>query len=85
MERYRAVLHDSAIPREPAEADTVHGGWLEVTPDPFGGAVVPLDVPAWRIPARRYASDADLRDTVARAPTVRLTGVAAGTPPTPIS
>lgn len=75
-ERYRAILHGSVIPREQADTGIVRGGWLEITPDPFDGAAVPLDVPAWQVPARRYASDADLRDTVARAPIVHLTGVA---------
>src|SRR5262249_51963104 len=73
---YRAMLHDSTIPRERADAGVVHGGRLEITPDPFEGAALPLDVPAWRVPARRYTSDADLRETVARAPIVHLTGVA---------
>jgi hypothetical protein len=84
MGSYRAILHDS-IPREQADPGIVHGGWVEITPDPFDGAAVPLDVAAWRVSARRYASDADLRDTVARAPIVHLTGVAAGGPPAPIS
>jgi hypothetical protein len=92
-EGYRAVLHRGAIPREQAgdrDGDddgggegNVHGGWLEVTPDPFDGAIVPLAVSARRLPARRYASDADLRDALARAPIVQLTGVAAGAPPPP--
>lgn len=82
-EGYRAVLHRGTIPHEKADPGIVHGGWLEITPDPFDGAIVPLDVPARRIPARPYASDADLRDTVARAPIVQLTGVAAGAPPPP--
>jgi hypothetical protein len=66
-EGYRTALHE--------------GHWLEITPDPFQGATIPMEVPARRIPARRYVSDADLRDTVARAPIVQLTGVAAGFPP----
>lgn len=66
-----------------AEADIVEGGWVQITPDPFDGAIVSLDVPARRIPARRYASDADLRDTIARAPIVRLTGFAASKAPSP--
>ena len=51
---------------------------IRVTPDPFGGRAVPLAVTARRIPARRYASDADLRDAVAAAPPVMLRGVAQG-------
>jgi Protein of unknown function (DUF3891) len=78
-EGYRAVLHDTT-PRQHADAGVVHGGWLEITPDPFDGEAVPLAVPAWRVPSRRYSSDGDLRDTVARAPTVQLMGVAACAP-----
>jgi hypothetical protein len=65
MESYQAILH---------------GDRLQIAPDPFDGASVPLDVEAWRIPARAYVSDADLRATLAEAPTVRLTGVAIGAP-----
>lgn len=54
------------------------GGRLEITPDPFEGAAVPLEVPARRIPARRYASDGDLRETLTTAPVVHLTGIACG-------
>lgn len=63
------------------DSSAVHAGWLQITPDPFDGAIVPLEVQTRRIPARRYASDADLRATVARAPIVRLTGIASGAPP----
>lgn len=66
-----------------SDSGTVNGGWLQITPDPFAGAIVPIDVPAWRIPARRYASDADLRDAVAQAPVIRLAGVIAGSAPVP--
>ena len=51
---------------------------LKITPDPFAGNVVALDVTARRVPARRYTSDGDLRETLARAAIVRLTGVARG-------
>lgn len=44
---------------------TLEQNHLLVAPDPFGGAVVPLRVMARRIPARRYASDADLRAAMA--------------------
>ncbi len=77
-EGYRVTLHERVIPREQADTSIIDGGWLEITPDPFEGATVRLDVPGWRVPARRYASDADLRDSVAQAPIVHLTGVAAG-------
>lgn len=75
-EGYEAVAHVT-------EADIVQGGWVQITPDPFDGGIVRLDVPARRIPARRYASDADLRDTIARAPIVHLTGFAASRAPSP--
>jgi len=75
---YRATLTFDATSPEPSDTGVIDGGCLEITPDPFDGATVPLDVPAWRIPARRYASDADMRDVLARAPIVHLTGVARG-------
>jgi hypothetical protein len=65
MESYQAILQ---------------GDRLTIAPDPFEGASVPLMVEARRVPARPYASDADLRATLADAPTVRLTGVAVGAP-----
>jgi hypothetical protein len=70
MERYQAILRDNR---------------LTIAPDPFGGASVALEVVARRIPARPYASDQDLRDTLAQAASHRLTGVAIGgpLPPTP--
>lgn len=81
----RAGVTTDARPhaKRDAEADIVQGGWVQITPDPFDGGIVRLDVPARRIPARRYASDADLRDTIARAPIVRLTGFAASSAPAP--
>jgi len=54
------------------------GTIVEITPDPFDGGEVPLSVTARRIPARRYASDDDLRRTLAAAPTVVLEGTARG-------
>jgi hypothetical protein len=74
--QYRATLHLPAAPRA-AASGVVGGGRLEITPDPFGGAAVPLEILARRVPARRYESDADLRAEVARAPVVCLAAVAA--------
>jgi hypothetical protein len=54
------------------------GTTLEVIPDPFGGARVPLRVGARRLAARAYASAADLRDAYEAAPTVTIEGVAVG-------
>ena len=53
---------------------------LQITPDPFAGARVPLDIAARSVPAAPYASAADLRAALAAAPVVRLTGEAAGAP-----
>jgi hypothetical protein len=51
---------------------------LEVRPDPFAGAHVPLRVEGRRLPARTYASPADLRAAFAAAPVVELCGTATG-------
>jgi hypothetical protein len=77
-EGYRAMLLNSAKRQEQLDAGIVDAGRLEITPDPFDGGSVPLDVSAWRIAARRYRSDTDLRDTLACAPIVHLTGTAIG-------
>jgi hypothetical protein len=70
IEGYQAILRDDQ---------------LTISPDPFAGATVALEVVARRIPARPYASDQDLRDTLAQAPTQRITGLAIGTERSPIS
>jgi Protein of unknown function (DUF3891) len=70
MESYQAILRDNR---------------LTISPDPFAGATVPLEIVARRIPVRTYASDQDLRDTLAQATPERLTGVAAGAPLPPIA
>lgn len=54
---------------------------LRVTPDPFGGARVPLRVTARVIANRRYADDADLRDALRGAETRDLEGLAFGVDP----
>ena len=51
---------------------------LQITPDPFAGARVPLEVTARSLPATRYGSTADLRAAFEAAPTVRLAGEAVG-------
>ena len=56
----------------------LNGTTLEVTPDPFEGVRVPLRVRARRIPARLYASAADLRAALDAAPLVIIEGEAAG-------
>jgi hypothetical protein len=55
--------HEQEGARLRLEADT-----LVVTPDPFGGRVIDLEVPARRLSARRYASDDDFRAAWASAP-----------------
>jgi hypothetical protein len=57
---------------------TLSGLSLLIAPDPFAGASVPLKVVALRVPARRYASDADLRRSVAQAVPEVLEGEARG-------
>lgn len=54
------------------------GTTLEITPDPFDGARIPLRVPARRIAARAFAAPADLRAALDRAPVEILHGEAVG-------
>jgi hypothetical protein len=60
------------------EAQLIDNTVLEISPDPFAGAALPLEVAARRIPSRRYGSDAELREAIAEAPLVWLSGVARG-------
>lgn len=86
QEDYRAILQQDFQGDTRGDLQRDCQGWrLMISPDPFAGAEVPLDVQARRIPNRRYASDEDLRHTLAGAPTVHLTGVATGAPLPPIS
>jgi hypothetical protein len=68
--------------QEPLEAGgyrlRLSGRTLRLAPDPFGGSTVDLRVPARRIPARRYRSNADLRETLAAAPREIWQGTAVG-------
>lgn len=54
------------------------GGTLTVSPDPFGGAGLPLQVSMRTIPNRAYASEEDLLSAVQKAPRSSLTGHAIG-------
>jgi hypothetical protein len=54
------------------------GATLEVSPDPFAGARVPLRVSARRIPSRAYLSAAELRFVLADASTETIEGTAVG-------
>jgi hypothetical protein len=51
------------------------GERVVVSPDLFGGAEVPFEIAARSIPARRYASDLDLRTALDRAAPAILRGV----------
>ena len=51
---------------------------LQITPDPFTGVRVPLEVTARSLPAARYGSAAGLRAALADAPAVTLAGEAVG-------
>lgn len=54
------------------------GDRVVVTPDPFGGQSIPIEVRARVIPDRTFESDDDLRATVNSAPDVVLIGVVSG-------
>jgi hypothetical protein len=47
---------------------------LRVTPDPFGGSAIGLDISARRLPARTYRHSAELREELAAAEVVELRG-----------
>jgi hypothetical protein len=56
----------------------LEGDRLVVTPDPFGGVVVDVAVPARALPLRPYWSQDDLDAAWRDAETVQLTGSAIG-------
>jgi hypothetical protein len=56
----------------------MRGNELLISPDPFGGATIPLQVLGRRIGARRYKSDGDVRAAVAAAPVLVVEGRARG-------
>ncbi len=56
----------------------LRGSTLAISPDPFAGGSLPLRVMGRRIPARRYATDAELRAAVAGAVPVIIEGDARG-------
>lgn len=57
------------------------GTRVAVTPDPFDGARIPIDITAKEIPNRPYRSDAELRDAVRQAEAVTLSGEVAKSSP----
>ena len=54
------------------------GTRVVVTPDPFGGATIPIEISAKEIPDRQFYSDAELRAAVRNANTISLRGDVAG-------
>jgi len=54
------------------------GTRVVVTPDPFGGAAIPIEIIARELPARQFSTDADLRDALRDATRVTLRGFACG-------
>ena len=60
----------------------MRGNELLISPDPFDGATVPLQVLGRRIAARRYHDDGELRHAIAAATAEVITGSARGVPDT---
>ena len=60
---------------------TVHasGARVVVTPDAFGGVVIPIEIGAQEIRRRPFRSDADLRDALGEARVATLRGEVTGT------
>lgn len=58
----------------------LEGDVLRVTPDPFGGRVIPLHVPARRLAPRLYDSPRALRAALDAAPVEHVTGTAESNP-----
>ena len=56
----------------------LRGAHVEISPDPFGGATLPLEVAARRVRDRRYRSDADLDEALNRTEPIWITGQASG-------
>jgi hypothetical protein len=62
--------------------EQAYGGWtvrltgsrVLVSPDPFGGATIPIEIGARAIPKEIFRSDAELRDAIAHAKIVTLRG-----------
>jgi hypothetical protein len=67
----------------PGGRTILKGTTLEIAPDPFDGARIPLRVPARRLRSRTFASAGDLRDALAGAPVEWIEGDAAGRPAEP--
>lgn len=52
-----------------------------VTPDPFGGRIIPIEISAREIADGPYSSDQELREELTRSKTVSIEGEAVGGPP----
>jgi hypothetical protein len=57
----------------------ISGDRASITPDPFGGKTIPIEIHAREIPNRTFESDDDLRATIGAARDVILTGVVSST------
>jgi hypothetical protein len=54
------------------------GSRVVVTPDPFGGRTIQIEISAREIPTSRFQSDNDLRAAIARSTTLSLSGSVTG-------
>ena len=54
------------------------GSRVFVTPDPFGGRIIPIEISAREIANRPYGSDQELREELTRSKTVSIDGEAVG-------
>lgn len=54
------------------------GAALFITPDPFAGRTIQVQIDAREIPAQPFSSDAAAREAVAKGPIVRLMGAVSG-------
>jgi hypothetical protein len=54
------------------------GADVRITPDPFGGAVVPIEIVARELPSQQFATDDDLRAALRGAHSITLRGHARG-------
>jgi hypothetical protein len=55
-----------------------YGERVVVSPDPFGGAELPISIDARVLRRTRFASDAELHETISRGATRALTGTISG-------
>lgn len=65
----------STDPDECGYAMRLDGTSLRISPDPFAGRSIEIQIDAREIPNRAFASQADAQEVVASAPIIKLTGV----------